>query len=72
MIDNPKTLTYDHVATGEHSRFTFGDISVLQENLEIKYGSLMKGANPPVWVEGTAICFDSKRITNVHFAEANS
>lgn len=72
MIDNAKTLTYDHIATGEHSRFTFGDISVLSQNLAIKYGSLMKDANPPVWVDGTAICFDTERIINVRYSEAEA
>lgn len=62
-----KVLNYKHIATGERAHYVFGDIGVLHKNLQIKYGSLMAGANPPVWVDGDAICFDHTRVTDVRF-----
>lgn len=70
MPTGPTTLSYKRIDTGEPTWFTFGDISVLAQNLSMKHGSQRAGADPPVWVDGKAICFDPERITDVRFGQA--
>lgn len=70
MRNSARTLDYRRIDTGEWSHFVFGDVSVLKQNLEIKYGALMPGANPPACVDAAGrVCFDPERVTDVHFTE---
>lgn len=72
MPTGPTTLSYKRIDTGEPTWFTFGDISVLKQNLEIKYGALPY-ADPAVLVSPQGrVCFDPERITDVRFGQAEA
>lgn len=64
------TLDYTDIATGEQAHYVFGDIKVLEQNLEIKYGPVAWGSAPIYVLPGTAnIAFDPTRLKDVTFAQ---